>query len=141
MSIVYRLHGSMLFQVKNSNHMEPEGLRRCLNQVLTEDDMDVGTLATDRHVMIRKMMKDDYPEVIMHCVCNHKIPMYHSLPFIMWVTARNIDPSAAVGEALYTLTIKLSSTLTSSPLLYYKNTGIQLIIIYVSLYTMFAHLH
>ena len=53
----------MLFQVKNSNHMEPEGLRRCLEQVLTQDDMDVSTLATDRHLMIGKMLRDDYPEV------------------------------------------------------------------------------
>ena len=54
---------SVLFQVKNSNHMEPEGLRRCLEQVLTQDGMDVSTLAIDCHLMIGKMLKDDYPEV------------------------------------------------------------------------------
>ena len=48
--------------------MEAEGLRRCLNQVVTEDDMDVTTLATDRHLMIGKMLRDDYPEVRMHCL-------------------------------------------------------------------------
>ena len=44
--------------------MEPEGLRRCLHQVLDGDDMDVGTIATDQHLMVGKMMKDDHPEVL-----------------------------------------------------------------------------
>ena len=48
--------------------MEAEGLRRCLRQVITEDDMDVTTLATDRHLMIGKMLREDYPEVRMHCL-------------------------------------------------------------------------
>ena len=53
---------SVSFQEKNSNHMEPEGLRRCLEKGLTQEDMDVSTLATDHHLTIGKMMSD-YPEV------------------------------------------------------------------------------
>ena len=33
----------------SSGTMEKEGLRRCLNKVLNEFNLNVGTLATDRH--------------------------------------------------------------------------------------------
>ena len=54
-----------MLQVKNSNHMEPEGLKRCLKQVLDEDNLDVATLATDRHLMIGKIMREEYHQVRM----------------------------------------------------------------------------
>ena len=93
----------------------------CLGQVFTDDDMNV---ATHHHFMIRKVMKNDYPEVIMHLVCNHEIQRtYEPQPFIMWDTARNLDLTAAVGEVLYTLTITLSST-KELTIMEYCNTGI-----------------
>ena len=53
----------VLFQVKNSNHMEPEGLQRCLSKVIDDSDIDMHTLATDRHLMVGKLMKDHHPHV------------------------------------------------------------------------------
>ena len=52
--------------------MEPEGLRRCLAKVTEEGDIDIHTLATDRHLMIGKMMKDHHPDVtIEHAVYDY----------------------------------------------------------------------
>ena len=48
-----------MLQVKNSNHMEPEGLVRCLHEVMKDDQLKVSTLATDRHVMVSCMMKKE----------------------------------------------------------------------------------
>ena len=50
-------------EVKNANHMEPEELRRSLHQVLKEDGLSVGTLATDRHIMVGSLMKKEFPHV------------------------------------------------------------------------------
>ena len=46
-----------------NNHVEPEGLRRCLSKVIDDSDIDMHTLATDRHLMVGKMMKDHHPHV------------------------------------------------------------------------------
>ena len=53
----------VLFQVRNSKHMEPEGLRRCLPKMIDDSDIDMHTLATDRHLMVGKLMKDHHPHV------------------------------------------------------------------------------
>lgn len=49
-------------EVKNSNAMEKEGLERCL-QFLTEDGLSINTLITDRHVQIRKYMRERWPAI------------------------------------------------------------------------------
>lgn len=43
--------------------MEPEGLRRCIATVVNDDDLTVESIATDRHLMIGSIMKQDFPEV------------------------------------------------------------------------------
>ena len=50
-------------EVQNSNHMEPEGIRRGLKQVLTGDKLDVKVLATDQHVMVGSIMKRELPHI------------------------------------------------------------------------------
>ncbi|XP_021342022.1 uncharacterized protein LOC110454168 isoform X2 [Mizuhopecten yessoensis] len=45
-------------EVKSSTHMELEGLKRGLEQ-LNEDDIQVDTLVTDRHVMVKKYMREE----------------------------------------------------------------------------------
>lgn len=47
--------------------MEPEGLRRCLGD-LKEKRVKIATLATDQHLMVTKMMREDFPKVRM-CYC------------------------------------------------------------------------
>ena len=56
-------------EVKNSNHMEPEGLKRCLNYV--KEDLKIGTLATDRHLMVGAMMRTDFPQI------DHQFDLWH----------------------------------------------------------------
>lgn len=58
-------------EVKNSNHMEPEGLKRCLNQVLNKDKLDVSVLATDRHIMIGPYMRKEHDGI------NHQFDVWH----------------------------------------------------------------
>ncbi|XP_066275662.1 uncharacterized protein [Branchiostoma lanceolatum] len=48
-------------EVGGSYHMEQEGLRRSLANV--ENYVDVGTLVTDRHLGINKMVREDYPHI------------------------------------------------------------------------------
>lgn len=53
--MIVLLHGySLSIQVKNSNQMEPEGLRRSLNE-LSAKGMQIKTLTTDRHIQVRKL--------------------------------------------------------------------------------------
>lgn len=52
-------------EVKSSNHMELEGLARALN-FLTENQVQIGTVITDRHKQINKYLREDYPD-IEHC--------------------------------------------------------------------------
>ena len=61
--------------------MEAEGLR-CLNQVVTEDDMDVTTLATDRHLMVGKMLREDYPKLRMNCLQLQRMTSYLGLYYV-----------------------------------------------------------
>ena len=71
-------------EVKNSNHMEIEGLRRCLKE-LKDANLKLSTLATDRHLMIGAMMKKDFKEI------NHQFDIWHlvkSLLKKLWPKAK-----------------------------------------------------
>ena len=57
-------------EVKNSNAIEKEGLQRSL-QFLTDEGLSVDTLITDRHVQIRKHMREKWPAV------NHRLDGWH----------------------------------------------------------------
>jgi hypothetical protein len=57
-------------EVKNSNHMEPEGLRRCLSEV-KQNKLNLSVLATDRHLMVGAMMKKDYADI------DHQFDIWH----------------------------------------------------------------
>lgn len=50
--------------------MEKEGLERCLNY-LTDEGLSVNTLVTDRHVQIRKYMRERWPAV------KHRLDGWH----------------------------------------------------------------
>jgi hypothetical protein len=52
----------ILLQVKNSFHMEPEGMRRCLNEVKNKK-VRIDTLATDQHMSIGKILREEYKQV------------------------------------------------------------------------------
>ena len=54
-----------------SGTMEREGLRRCLTKVLSEFNLNLGTLATDRHRQISAVMRADYPNII------HQYDVWH----------------------------------------------------------------
>ena len=58
-------------EVKNSNQMEPVGLQRCLAQVLHRDKLNVSVLATDRHPVIRSIMKKEHPDI------DHQFDIWH----------------------------------------------------------------
>ncbi|ELT87456.1 hypothetical protein CAPTEDRAFT_113107 [Capitella teleta] len=61
------LHSS---EVKNSHHLEPEGLRRCLQDVIAKK-VKIGTLATDQHLIVGKMMREDFPKI------DHQLDAWH----------------------------------------------------------------
>ena len=58
-------------EVPNSNHMEPEGMKRGLKQLLETDKLDIKILATDRHIMVSSIMKKQYPFI------NHQYDVWH----------------------------------------------------------------
>ncbi|CAC5398257.1 unnamed protein product [Mytilus coruscus] len=58
-------------KVKGSTHMELEGLKRGLSLLMDTNNIEVSTLVTDRHVMIKKFMKDNHPEI------NHYFDVWH----------------------------------------------------------------
>ncbi|KAG0434206.1 hypothetical protein HPB47_019271 [Ixodes persulcatus] len=57
-------------EVKSSSHMEQEGLRRSLDNMLNQG-LIVGTLVTDRHIGVKAMMKNDYPDT------KHRFDAWH----------------------------------------------------------------
>ena len=57
-------------EVKNANAMEKEGLLRCFTS-LSESELQVDTLVTDRHIQIRKHMGENLPEV------KHRLDGWH----------------------------------------------------------------
>ncbi|XP_033116607.1 uncharacterized protein LOC117116642 [Anneissia japonica] len=56
--------------VKNSHHLENEGLKRCLNE-LKDHQVSIHTLATDRHPMVNKTMREQYRQI------NHEFDIWH----------------------------------------------------------------
>jgi len=52
-------------EVKSSNHMEKEGLARALD-FLGSNELQVGTLITDRHKQIDKFVGKQYPHIEHH---------------------------------------------------------------------------
>ena len=56
--------------MKNSAAIEKEGLERSL-KYLTEEGLSVNTLITDRHVQIRKYMREKWPAV------KHRLDGWH----------------------------------------------------------------
>ena len=56
--------------MQNSGAMEKEGLARSLT-FLTEEGLPVNTLITDRHVQIRKYMRESWPGV------KHRLDGWH----------------------------------------------------------------
>ena len=57
-------------EVKTSNHMEYEGLVRGLH-FLEENDLQIGTVITDRHKQINKYLSEVYPDV------EHRYDVWH----------------------------------------------------------------
>ena len=69
---IVSLHLVQVSQVKNSDHMEPQGLERCLDQLMNEDDLTPSVLATDRHLMVGAIMK-----IPPYNVINHQFDVWH----------------------------------------------------------------
>ncbi|XP_033729533.1 uncharacterized protein LOC117318682 [Pecten maximus] len=57
-------------EVKNSCHMELEGLKRCLHS-LRDSNVDITDLTTDRHIMVKSHMKKEEPDI------NHWFDVWH----------------------------------------------------------------
>lgn len=58
--IIFQLQSN---EVKGSSHMELEGLKRGLDFLIEGNHLNVTTLVTDRHVMIKKYMRENQPDV------------------------------------------------------------------------------
>ena len=57
-------------EVKNSNGMELEGLKRCLDH-LQEENVAIAKLATDRHIQVRAHLKKERPNI------KHNFDVWH----------------------------------------------------------------
>jgi hypothetical protein len=55
--------------------LEPEGLRRCLQDVIAKK-VKIGTLATDQHLMVGKMMREDFSKVNLFYAENEGSPTF-----------------------------------------------------------------
>ena len=51
--------------------MEKFGFERLLKRLLYDEKVDIETVATDRHVQIRKLMREDYSAI------NHEVDPWH----------------------------------------------------------------
>lgn len=56
--------------MKSSNHMETEGLKRCLDFLMSRG-LSVHVLVTDRHFGVNALMKDRYPNT------KHRFDAWH----------------------------------------------------------------
>ena len=71
-------------EVANSNHLEPVGMKRCL-QTLSNNDLQVKMLATDQHIMTTSILKKEFPEI------DHRYDVWHLAKNItekLWAKAR-----------------------------------------------------
>ncbi|XP_064649995.1 uncharacterized protein LOC135501685 [Lineus longissimus] len=67
-------------QVKNSNAMEPMGLRMCLEN-MKKWNISVNILTTDRHITVRKIIRVEFPEI------THQFDLWHFCKSILYHTA------------------------------------------------------
>ena len=63
-------------EVPNSNHMEPKGLERCLDQI-KQDGLKPKALATDRHLMVTSIMKKNHKDI------DHQFDIWHLVKSIL----------------------------------------------------------
>ena len=101
----------------SSGTMEKEGLRRCLNKVPNEFNLNVGTLANDRHKQISAFLRADYPNInhqfdIGHVsksvtkkltkegIKNSLLPWIQSISNHLWWSAQscNLNPDVLVAK-------------------------------------------
>ena len=100
-------------EVKNSNAMELEGLKRCLDH-LQQEQVAIAKLATDRHVQVRAHMKKERPHIkhnfdVWHLAksvqkkvskkaqskpCASLKPWIHSIITHLWWCAKNSQGNA-----------------------------------------------
>ena len=57
-------------QVTNSSRMEKEGLIKILNRLI-EEGLEIASLTTDRHMQIKKYMREECPEI------KHQVDVWH----------------------------------------------------------------
>ncbi|XP_072017744.1 LOW QUALITY PROTEIN: uncharacterized protein [Amphiura filiformis] len=69
-NIIHDTETVQVTEVSSSNAMEKEACKRVLNRI-KDNGVKVEVLATDRHLGIQKMMKEDYPEI------NHQNDVWH----------------------------------------------------------------
>ena len=99
--------------MKNSAAMEKEGLERSL-KYLTEEGLSVNTLITDRHVQIRKYMREKWPSL------KHRLDGWHvgkgALTYItktITICYDGNDCDAVMVITVYLLRITLSNNSSS----------------------------
>ena len=68
--LILDFHIAQSTETGNSGAMEKHGLKVCLDN-LTENNIQVDTIVTDRHVQIRKFLKTEHPEI------NHQFDVWH----------------------------------------------------------------
>ena len=47
----------------STNAMEVEGFKRCLTEVLARRKISVESIVTDRHMSVRKLLREKYPKI------------------------------------------------------------------------------
>ena len=58
-------------EVSSSNAMELEGFRKCLQRLTNDNQLNISTIATDRHVQIKKEMETKHQNI------NHQYDIWH----------------------------------------------------------------
>ena len=58
-------------EVKKSYPMELEGLQRCLQRLLDEEELQISHLVTDRHSQIKKYIRENHPNITHWFDCWH----------------------------------------------------------------------
>ena len=84
-------------EVKNSNAMELEGLKRCLNH-LQDERVVIAKLATDRHVQVRAHMKKERPHIL------HNFDVWHLAKSVQKLTKKALTkPCAALKPWIHAI--------------------------------------
>ena len=89
-------------EVKNSNGMELEGLKRCLNH-LQDENVTISKLATDRHVQVRAHMKKERPNI------KHNFDVWHMAKSVQKKLTKKAQtkPCAALKPWIHAIVIHL----------------------------------